>query len=113
MPTTPYVYEFGMGLDVHGSDSTTAARRAVFDAIRHSSLPLLRQIRDQGGEMLVDVLIGVPRPASVDLEAVKAELPHGTVSVKAVEGGLQAPGEDMPLFAVAHITVSAKFEDKT
>ena len=29
MPTTPYVLEFGMGVDVHGQDSTTAARRAV------------------------------------------------------------------------------------
>jgi uncharacterized protein (TIGR02058 family) len=111
MSITPYVYEFGMGMDVHGSDSTTAARRACFDAIRHSSLPLLRQIRDQGGEMLVEALIGVPNAASVDLEAVKAEFPHGTVTVKAVKGGLQAPGDDMPLFAVAHITVSGKFED--
>ena len=111
MSTTPYVYEFGMGMDVHGSDSTTAARRAVFDAIRHSSLPVLREIRAKGGEMLVDVLVGVPNAASVDLEAVKAELPHGVVTVKAVEGGLQAPGEDMPLFAVAHISVSARFQD--
>src|SRR5690606_2708170 len=86
MPTTPYVYEFGMGMDVHGSDSTTAARRAVFDAIRHSSLPVLRQIREQGGEMLVHALIGVPNAASVDLEAVKAEFPHGVVTVEAVEG---------------------------
>ena len=111
MPTTPYVYEFGMGMDVHGSDSTTAARRAVFDAIRHSSLPVLRQIRDQGGEMLVHALIGVPNAKSVDLEAVKAEFPHGVVTVEAIEGGLQAPGEDMPLFAVALISVSAKFPD--
>ncbi len=47
----------------------------------------------------------------VDIEAVKAEFPHGVVTVEAVEGGLQAPGEDMPLFAVAHIRVSAKFPD--
>ena len=80
MPTTPYVLEFGMGVDVHGQDSTTAARRAVFDAIRHSSLPVLRQIRDGGGEMLVDVLVGVPNPSSVDIDAVKAELPHGIVT---------------------------------
>lgn len=111
MATTPYVYEFGMGMDVHGSDSTTAARRAVFDAIRHSSLPVLREIRAKGGEMLVHALIGVPNAESVDLEAVKAEFPHGTVTVETVEGGLQAPGEDMPLFAVAHITVSARYQD--
>jgi len=37
------VLEFGMGVDVHGQDCTKAARRAVSDAIRHSSLPLLGQ----------------------------------------------------------------------
>ena len=110
MPTTPYVLEFGMGVDVHGQDSTTAARRAVFDAIRHSSLPVLRQIRDGGGEMLVDVLVGVPNPKSVDIDAVKAELPHGIVTVTAVEGGLRNDAMDT-LIAVAHITVSARMPD--
>ena len=33
-----YVTEMGMGVDVHGRDYTNAARRAVSDAIRHSSL---------------------------------------------------------------------------
>jgi uncharacterized protein (TIGR02058 family) len=28
----------GMGVDVHGLDYTSAAKRAVFDALHHSSL---------------------------------------------------------------------------
>ena len=32
------ITEMGMGVDVHGRDATKAARRAVSDAIRHSSL---------------------------------------------------------------------------
>ena len=40
MSAKAYVLEFGMGVDVHGLDSTNAACRAVSDAIRHSSLPL-------------------------------------------------------------------------
>ena len=32
------VTEMGMGVDVHGLDYTAAAKRAVFDAIHHSSL---------------------------------------------------------------------------
>ena len=32
------VTEIGMGVDVHGRDATKAAKRAVSDAIRHSSL---------------------------------------------------------------------------
>jgi uncharacterized protein (TIGR02058 family) len=101
------VLEFGMGLDVHGQDNTKAARRAVSDAIRHSSLPLLGQIRERGGTMLVDVTVAVPDPDSVDLEAVKQELPHGEVSVRAVHGGLRVPDSDA-LIACASISVSAR-----
>ena len=99
-----------MGVDVHGGDATKAACRAVSDAIRHSSLPLLREIRDRGGEMLVDVLVGVPNPESVDLDTVKQQLPHGEVTVRAVEGGLGMPGGDT-VIACAGITVSARYPE--
>ena len=99
------VLEFGMGVDVHGEDSTTAACRAVSDAIRHSSLPLFRDVRERGGRMLVDVTVGVPDPKSVDVERVRKELPHGEVTVKPVLGGLQVPGGDARIACVI-ITVS-------
>jgi len=101
----PMVLEFGMGVDVHGADGTTAACRAVSDAIRHSSLPFFREVRDRGGRMLVDVTVGVPDPTSVDHERVRRELPHGEVSVHAVPGGLRVPGSDTLIACVA-ITVS-------
>jgi uncharacterized protein (TIGR02058 family) len=69
----------GMGVDVHGKDSTKAAKRAVSDAIRHSSLGFFRLVGKTGKDMLVDVTIGVPDPASVDTAAVAKELPYGTV----------------------------------
>jgi len=100
------VLEFGMGVDVHGGDCTKAACRAVSDAIRHSSLPLFSDIRDSGGKMLVDVTVGVPDPAAVDIERVRRELPHGEVTVRAVLGGLRVPNSDA-LIACAAITVSA------
>jgi uncharacterized protein (TIGR02058 family) len=102
------VLEFGMGVDVHGQDCTKAARRAVSDAIRHSSLPLLGQIRERGGTMLVQVTVAVPDPDLVDLEAVKSELPHGELTVKAVSGGLRVPESDA-LIACASISVSARY----
>ena len=108
MAVEALVLEYGMGVDVHGGDATKAARRAVSDAIRHSSLPLLQQIRDRGGEMLVDVVVGVPEPASVDVAAVKSELPHGEVTVRAVAGGLRVPDSDT-LIACAIITVRARY----
>jgi uncharacterized protein (TIGR02058 family) len=110
MSVVALVLEFGMGVDVHGLDCTKAACRAVSDAIRHSSLPLLGQIRERGGTMLVDVTVAVPDPQSVDLEVVKRELPHGEVSVHAVSGGLRVPGSDA-LIACAAITVSAVYPE--
>jgi len=105
MAVKPVVLEFGMGVDVHGLDSTTAACRAVSDAIRHSSLPLFRDVRDRGGKMFVDVTVAVPSPQSVDLARVQRELPHGEVTVRAVDGGLRVPGSDTLIACVA-ITVS-------
>ena len=105
MSAKPCVLEFGMGVDVHGKDSTTAACRAVSDAIRHSSLPLFQEVRERGGRMLVDVTVGVPDPDSVKLDVVRRELPHGEVTVRAVSGGLRSPSSDTLIACVA-ITVS-------
>jgi len=58
--------------------------------------------------MLVQVVVAVPDPDSVDIEAVKSELPHGEVSVRAVSGGLRVPDSDA-LIACASITVSARY----
>jgi hypothetical protein len=58
--------------------------------------------------MLVDVTVAVPDPASVDLEAVKSELPHGEVTVQAVQGGLRIPNTD-GVIACAAITVRARY----
>ncbi|MEX2147321.1 MAG: Lin0512 family protein [Candidatus Rokuibacteriota bacterium] len=105
MAGKPAVLEFGMGVDVHGGDGTKAACRAVSDAIRHSSLPLLAQVRERGGRMLVEVTVAVPDPAAVDIARVARELPHGEVTVHAVAGGLRVPGADT-LMACAAIVVS-------
>ena len=104
------VLEFGMGVDVHGGDCTKAACRAVSDAIRHSSLPLLQEVRERGGRMLVDVTVAVPDPASVNADVVRRELPHGEVTIHAVSGGLRVPGADA-IIACAAITVSALYPD--
>jgi uncharacterized protein (TIGR02058 family) len=101
----PYVLEFGMGVDVHGLDGTKAARRAVSDAIRHSSLPFFADVRARGGKMLVDVTVAVPDPSAIDIEAVRRELPHGEVTVRPVAGGLRVPNSDALIACVA-ITVS-------
>lgn len=105
MSAKPYVLEFGMGVDLHGGDGTKAACRAVADAIRHSSLPFFQEVRQRGGRMLVDVAVGVPDPAAIDVDRVRRELPHGEVTVHPVAGGLRVPGADT-IIACVTITVS-------
>ncbi|MGY3453316.1 Lin0512 family protein [Bradyrhizobium sp. USDA 4353] len=87
------ITEMGMGVDVHGRDATKAAKRAVSDAIRHSSLGFFRMVGKTPQDMLVDVTIAVPNPETVDTAAVAKELPYGTVTVTAVKGGLEIPAE--------------------
>jgi len=103
----PYVFEFGMGVDVHGQDCTKAACRAVSDAIRHSSLPFFSDVRARGGKMFVEVTVAVPDPKAVDVDRVRRELPHGEVTVRPVAGGLKVPGSDALIACVA-ITVSVE-----
>lgn len=103
------ITEMGMGVDVHGRDSTKAARRAVSDAIRHSSIGFFRMLGKTAKDMFVDVTIAVPRPETVDTKAVAAELPYGTVTVTAVQGGLEVPAEqggDSIVIANAAVIVS-------
>ena len=102
------ITEMGMGVDVHGRDATKAAKRAVSDAIRHSSLGFA-PVGKTAHDMFVDVVIGVPNPEGVDTSAVAKELPYGTVTVKAVKGGLEIPAEsggDAILIANAAVIVS-------
>src|ERR1700686_4137797 len=102
------ITEMGMGVDVHGKDATKAARRAVSDAIRDSSLGFVRMLGKTANDMFVDVTIGVPDPGAVDASAVATELPYGTVTVTAVKGLEVAAerGGDAIIIANAAVIVS-------
>jgi uncharacterized protein (TIGR02058 family) len=88
------ILELGAGNDLHGGDYTKAAVRAVQDAIHHSSLSVIRILGLDSRAMRVEVTIGVQRPEQVDQGAVQAALPHGTVTVSVVKGGLDVAQED-------------------
>jgi uncharacterized protein (TIGR02058 family) len=83
------VLEIGMGTDIRGTDYTKAAVRALRDALWHNSLSVANAIGQDTDAMVVEVLIGVPKPDLVDKQAVLDVLPHGTGTVKVVEGGLE------------------------
>ena len=88
------VVEMGMGTDIRGGDYTKAAVRALRDALWHNSLSVARALGMDTDAMRVEVLIGVPRPEAVDTAQVLAILPHGTGTVKVMQGGLEIPSED-------------------
>jgi uncharacterized protein (TIGR02058 family) len=102
------ILELGTGNDLHGSDYTKAALRAVQDALHHSSLAFIRSLGVDKKAIDVEVTIGVQEPAKVDVEKIRASLPVGNVTVKAVKGGLDIPdpeNNDPAVIASAAIAV--------
>jgi len=81
--------EIGMGTDIRGADYTKAAVRALRDALWHNSLNVADALGKPVDSMVVEVLIGVPRPEQVDKAEVLKVLPHGTGTVEVVQGGLE------------------------
>jgi uncharacterized protein (TIGR02058 family) len=88
------VVEFGMGTDIRGTDYTKASVRALRDALWHNSLNVAAALGMPTDAMFVEVVIGVPKPEQVDKAQVLAVLPHGTGSVKVVQGGLEIMNDE-------------------
>ena len=100
--------EIGMGNDLHGGDYTKAAIRVVQDAVHHSSMSMVRSLGASRDDVHVEVNIGVQEPDKVDVSAVAATLPMGTVTVNVVKGGLDIPdtkADDIACIATAGIVV--------
>ena len=108
MPLKRMILEIGMGNDLHGGDYTKAAVRAVEDAVHHSSLSFARSLGLNWDAIQIQITIGVQDPDAVDSDAVKAVLPSGQVSVKAVKGGLDVSDpavDDRAVIATAAVEV--------
>lgn len=89
MTSKRMVLQIGMGTDIRGADYTKAAVRALRDALWHNALSVADAVGLPVDAMQVEITIGVPRPDRVDKEAILAVLPHGTGTVRVVEGGLE------------------------
>lgn len=111
-----FIIELGMGVDLHGEDSTEAACRAVTDAVSNACLCGLTEVLDADDRksIEVEILIACPNPESVDMELVKSKVPIGEKSIEVVEGGMTAiglmverfgPGKDRIIAANAAVTV--------
>ena len=82
------ILEMGMGVALHSGDYTKAAKRAVEDALYHSSLTLFRSLGIDPDTMQIELTLAAQAPEKIDLDAVAATLPYGKVTPKAVKGGL-------------------------
>lgn len=81
------IIEMGMGNDLHGMDYQKAARRAIEDAFRHSTLPIFASLDLPTDAMRVQVTVGVQDPTALDTTALAQMLPRGRATVTAVLGG--------------------------
>ncbi len=111
MPKTRVILELGSGNDLHGSDYTKAALRAVQDALHHSSLSFVRSLKVDKTKIDVDVTVGVQRPEQVDLEKIRQSLPLGNVTVRAVKGGLDvADPENRDCAVIASAAIAVRID---
>jgi len=100
------IIEMGMGNDLHGMDYTKAAKRAIEDAFRHSSLPIFGVVEMPHDMMRVKVTVAVQEPDVLDLAVLRATLPRGRAEVTAVYGGLNVPSGDETI-VIAQASVEA------
>ena len=101
------ILEMGTGNDLYGQDYTKAARRAVQDALHHSSITLFAKLGIDHSEMRVEVTIGVQQPEAVDCNRVAQDLPRGRASVRAVKGGLDVADAEE---GTRHVSATAAVE---
>jgi len=88
------ILEMGMGNDLYGMDYNKAATRAIWDALRHSSIVMFKSLDIPHDQMQVKVTIGVQEPDKLDLDALAAELPRGQALVTGMLGGLNVHDPD-------------------
>ncbi|MEE2946350.1 MAG: Lin0512 family protein [Pseudomonadota bacterium] len=101
------ILEMGMGNDLYGGDYTKAAKRAVQDALHHSSITLFSELDIDHKDMRVKVTIGVAKPEEVDCDAVCETLPRGVAEVTATKGGLDVYDDEK---GSHHVVATAAIE---
>jgi len=109
------ILEMGTGNDLYGEDYTKAARRAVQDALHHSSITLFKSLGLDRNAMQVHVTIGVQKPEMVDCKLIAAEIPFGTVIAVAEQGGLNVVDDEAgttTVIAAAAVAASIEVPDE-
>lgn len=87
------ILEMGVGVDLYGMEYTKAAKRAVQDAIHHSSLTFFRSLDLDPNNMEIELTLAAHEPDRIDLDDVAKELPYGKVTPRSTKGGLNVYDE--------------------
>ncbi len=92
-PVKRLILEMGTGVSLHSEDYTKAAKRAVEDALHHSSLTIFRSLKLDPNAMQIELTLAAQAPEKIDLSEVVSVFPYGQVTPKAVKGGLNVLDE--------------------
>ena len=86
--------EFGMGTSLRRLDYTSAARKALQDALWHNSINLAELFGQPKENMEITVDIGVQEPDCVDTTQLIDIFPYGQIRFNVIKGGLDVPRPD-------------------
>ncbi len=86
--------EFGMGTSLRRQDYTSAARKALQDALWHNSINLAELFGQPKEAMQITVDIGVQQPDKVDTAKLVDIFPYGQIAFNVTKGGLDIPRPD-------------------
>jgi len=110
MPKHRVLTEFGMGTSLRRQDYTSAARKALQDALWHNSINMAELFGMPKETMVIDVEIAVQQPDQVDTDAIKDVFPYGQISITCARGGLDIPRPDGNPTVIANAAISVSFE---
>jgi uncharacterized protein (TIGR02058 family) len=113
MPQKRLLTEFGMGTSLRRQDYTSAAKKALEDALWHNSINVAELFGFEKEAMILTVEIGVQKPEEVDVALLKNVFPYGQPAISVVQGGLDVPRADggkPTVIANAAISVSFAME---
>ena len=99
-----------MGSSLRREDYTAAARRALQDALWHNSINLAELFDAPKEAMIIDVVIGVQAPESVDISGLADVFPYGQISFTVQKGGLNVPRPNQVPTVIANVAIHVSLD---
>ena len=96
-----FLIEIGTGTDLHGADVTSAAVKAIRDAMSHCCMAGLKEVLGHSAkDVSLRIKLCCPHPEKIDLEAVRAPVSfYPSVEIVAEKGGAAEKGLHVPEIA--------------